>query len=92
FLLTGLRLIFLRGFFFVSSGHPGPPPPPSSSRPLATEAQAAVNTTHRSGRVTRGLRRWVKGNSGRSEPLWHQGVPMGVPPVLLLCENLSEVR
>lgn len=31
-------------------------------------------------------------NSGGSEPLWHQGVPLGVSPVLLLPENPSEVR
>jgi hypothetical protein len=34
--------------------------PPSSSRPPATEAQATVNTVQQSGRVARGLGRWVK--------------------------------
>jgi hypothetical protein len=33
-----------------------------------------------------------RANSGGSGPLWHQGVPLGVSPVLLLSENLSEVR
>ncbi|KAJ5855169.1 hypothetical protein EN45_048410 [Penicillium chrysogenum] len=45
---------------FVSPGCPGPPPPPSSSCPLATEAQATVNTVQQFGRVARGLGRWVK--------------------------------
>jgi hypothetical protein len=36
-----------------------PPPPPSSSCPLATEAQATVNTVQQFGRVARGLGRWA---------------------------------